>query len=321
MRKTTKIWLIIASSLILLGCIIFGGAMTMLRWDFTKLSTNKFETSNYEISENYSNISITAGTADIVFMPSENQKTSVVCYEQENMKHSVTVKDDVLAIEVVDTRKWHAYIGINFEAPKITVYLPQGEYGALSIKSSTGRIETPKDFTFESIDISASTGNIRNYASALMNIKIKTTTGNISTENITAGLVDLSVTTGKVAASGVTCKGDIAVRVSTGKSYLTNITCKNLISSGNTGDISLENVIAAEKFSIERSTGDIEFACSDAAEIFVKTDTGDVRGRLLTDKVFITQTDTGSIDVPKTATGGKCEISTDTGDIKIGIAE
>ena len=53
--------------------------------------------------------------------------------------------------------------------------------------------------------------------------------------------------------------------------------------------------------------------------MFVETDTGDVTGSLLSDKVFITKSDTGSIDVPKTVTGGKCEITTDTGDIKIEI--
>ena len=70
---------------------------------------------------------------------------------------------------------------------------------------------------------------------------------------------------------------------------------------------------------IKRSTGDVKFDGSDAAEIFIKTDTGDVTGSLLTDKVFITQTDTGNIDVPKTVNGGRCEISTDTGDIKISV--
>ena len=55
------------------------------------------------------------------------------------------------------------------------------------------------------------------------------------------------------------------------------------------------------------------------AELFVETDTGDVRGSLLTEKTFIVQTDTGSVDVPETTTGGKCEITTDTGDIEIEI--
>ena len=95
--------------------------------------------------------------------------------------------------------------------------------------------------------------------------------------------------------------------------------CKNLITRGNTGDVSLENVIATEMFSIERSTGDVRFTDCDAAEICVKTDTGDVTGSFLSDKIFITNTDTGSVNVPKTVIGGKCEITTDTGDIKITI--
>ena len=57
----------------------------------------------------------------------------------------------------------------------------------------------------------------------------------------------------------------------------------------------------------------------EARTISIKTDTGDVTGTLLSEKEFITDSDTGNIDVPKTTTGGKCEITTDTGDIKIDI--
>lgn len=319
MSKITKIWLIIAASLVLIGCIVFGGAMTMLKWDFTKLSTVKYETNNYEITEKFKNISIVTDTADILFMPFENQKASVVCHEQKNMKHSVTVKDGTLVIEVVDTRKWYEHIGINFGTPKITVYIPQVEYGALFVKSSTGNVEIPKEFKFENIDISESTGNVTNYASASENIIIKTSTGNIRVENVSANTLDLSVSTGGVTVSNVTCEGDVKIKVSTGKTNLTNIECKNIVSNGNTGAISLKNVIAAENFLIERSTGDVKFDGCDAAEIFVETDTGDVRGSLLADKTFIVQTDTGNVDVPKTATGGKCEITTSTGDINIRI--
>ena len=317
MSKTTKIWLIIAASLMLIGCIIFVGVMSILKWDFTKLSTVKYETNNYEITENFNNISIITETADVVFVPSENQKASVVCHEQKNMKHSVTVQNGKIVIEVVDTRKWYEYIGINIGAPKITVYIPQGEYGALLVKSSTGNVEIPKEFKFENIDISESTGSVTNYASASENIIIKTSTGNIRVENVSANTLDLSVSTGGVTVSNVTTEGDVKIKVSTGKTNLTNIECKNVVSNGNTGAISLKNVIAAEKFSIERSTGDVRFEGSDATEISVKTDTSDVTGTLLSEKVFITETSTGSINVPKTTSGGKCEITTATGDINI----
>ena len=319
MRKKTKIWLVIATALVVVGCVIFGGVMTMLQWDFTKLSTVKYETNDYEIDENYKNISIVTDTADIVFMPSQNSKSSIVCREQKNVKHSVTVKDDTLVIAVVDTRKWYEYIGINIGTPKITVYLPNAEYEKLFIKESTGNVEIPNNFRFESMDISTSTGDVKNDASASESIKIKTGTGNIRVENISAEALDLSVSTGEITVCDVTCQGDVKIHVSTGKTKLTDVACKNLTSSGNTGDISLKNVIATETFSLERSTGDVKFDGCDAAEISVKTDTGDVTGTLLSEKVFLAETDTGRVEVPKTATGGRCEITTDTGDIRIKI--
>ena len=307
MRKAMKIGLIIGASLVFLGLIVFGGVMTMLKWDFTRLSTTKYETNTYEIGEAYKNISVNTNTADVILVPSEHAERRVICHEQKNIKHSVAVKEDTLVIEVVDTRKWYEHIGISFGSPKITVYLPQGEYAALSVTSSTGDVEIPKDFNFESIDISEDTGNVTCYASASEFIKIKTTTGDIRAENLSTGLL------------GVTSAGDVKISVSTGKTSATDVKCKSLISSGNTGDMSLKNVIAAEAFSIERSTGDVKLDGCDAAELRITTDTGDVTGSLLSDKVFITQTDTGTVDVPQTTSGGRCKITTDTGDIKISI--
>ena len=98
-----------------------------------------------------------------------------------------------------------------------------------------------------------------------------------------------------------------------------NVTAKHLTSSGSTGEVNFNNVKIDEKLSVNRSTGDILFTDSDAGEIFIKTDTGDVRGSLISNKIFITSTDTGSVSVPKTTSGGKCEIITDTGDIKLSV--
>lgn len=321
MSNRTKIWLIIGTSLVLIGGAIFVGVMTAFKWDFTKLSTAEYETNEYEINENYKNISIITDTADIVFVAAENGEGSVVCHEQKNMKHLVTVNDGTLVVKVVDTGKWYDHIGINFGTPKITVCIPQGEYGAISVKSSTGDVEIPKEFKFKGIDISGSTGDVKSYASVSDAVKIKTSTGDIRVENISAGTLDLSVSTGKVTVSDVICEGDVTIAVSTGKAYLNHIACRSFISKGSTGDISLENVIAAEKFSIERSTGDVKFDGSDATEIFVKTDTGDVTGTLLSEKVFIIETDTGKVDVPQTVAGGRCEITTDTGDVRIKIQQ
>ena len=115
----------------------------------------------------------------------------------------------------------------------------------------------------------------------------------------------------------MTCRGDAKIGVSTGEASVTDVSCNQFASQGNTGDICLKNVRAAGKCSVERSTGDVRFDGCDANSLFVKTDTGDVSGTLLSEKVFVTQTDTGRVQVPKTTAGGLCEITTDTGDIKI----
>lgn len=104
---------------------------------------------------------------------------------------------------------------IHFDLPKITVYLPKGEYAVLSINGSTGNIEIAEDFSFESVDISISTGDVKLLA-----------------------------------------------------------------------DVS-----------------------------------GDVKGSLRSEKIFLVETDTGKTDVPKTVNGGKCEIKTNTGNVQITIGD
>jgi len=293
--------------------------MTMLQWDFRKLSTTRYETNRYEIGEAFQNISVTSDTAFIEFLPSDTDGTSVVCYEQEKLRHSAAVQDGTLVISVHDTRKWYDHIGISWSTPKITVYLPESRYGHLRVEGTTGDVSVPDSFSFDTVNISVTTGDVTHAANTAGKLQISTNTGFIRVRNITADSVNLSVSTGSVFLTTVTCPGDMNLRTGTGKTVLNGVTAKNLTSVGSTGDLILQRVTAAEKFSLKRNTGDIQLDGCDAAEIFAETSTGDVTGTLLSEKVFITHTDTGRVDVPKTVSGGRCEITTDTGDIRIQI--
>ena len=301
----------------LLLLIVFSMGLLTL----TACSLSDYETNIHKIDEEFNSISIKTDTAHIEFVPSDDGMCKVVCYEEAKKSHSVEVQNSTLTVNVVNYKKWYDYIGVNIDSPKITVYLPEAEYSSLVVEGSTGDLEISKDFGFKSIDISLSTGDVMCYASAKEAIKIVASTGDIYAESISASSLDLTVSTGRVTVSDITCEGDITIGVSTGKAYLSDIACKNLTSTGNTGDISLKNVISKEKISIERSTGDVTLEGSDATELFITTDTGDVKGSLLTDKVFIIKTDTGRINVPNSNTGGRCEITTDTGDIIISISD
>ena len=112
---------------------------------------------------------------------------------------------------------------------------------------------------------------------------------------------------------------EITIIVTTGDVKIKDVACKTFTSNGNTGDITLINVIVRDNLTIFRSTGDVELDRCDAETIYIKTSTGDVEGLILSSKIFIVKTSTGDVDVPRTTTGGICEIITSTGDIEIAI--
>lgn len=318
MKRGTKVWLWIAGGLVLLGVILLLAALALNQWDFSALGGVKLETRTVDIVEAFENISIVTDTEDLVFLPSDDGTSRAVLYEEKDTTHLVSVENGTLRIETVDNRGWR--FSLFSPTPKVTLYLSQNDYAALAIEETTGEISIPRDFTFGSVDIQASTGNIECAASSAGEVQLRASTGNIRVENCSVGALKLSVSTGRVDVSAVACAGDADVRVSTGDTNLTDVTCRCFTSDGSTGDMTLKNVIASDKLSVERSTGDLRLEQCDAAELEIRTDTGDVTGSLRSAKVFVVRSDTGRIEVPETTTGGKCKITTDTGDIRIVIS-
>ncbi len=277
-----RFWPLLATAMLLVGTVLFGGVMMRLEWDFTKLSTTEYETTDYQIREEYKNIDIQTDTADIKFVTAQDGTTAVRCFAEKLSPYEVFVQDDTLTIRVINHKKWYHYIGIHFGTPRLTVTLPAKAYGRLSATLSTGDVSLPEGYSFESVAIC-------------------TDTGDVTLRGLSADTMSLTT--------------------STGETKLSDVICRNLISSGNTGDLDMKNVRIGEMLTASRSTGDIQLKLCDAEQMQLKTDTGSVTGTLLTPKSFRATTDTGSIKLPDTQSGGLCEITTDTGDIKITIAE
>lgn len=282
MNRITKLSFIIATSLIVAGFVLFAVVMTALGWDFSKLNTVKYESNSHLSFEVINDISITTSTADISFVPTRDSYITVECYEMVNSNHSVSFDGGKLTIEEQDNRPWYEHIGINFGSPKITVYLPQRNLNVICAETDTG---------------------------------------DICIENIKAISIDFEVHTGDISINNANCSDNLKIEVTTGDIELSNINCKNLLTSGSTGDVEIENLLASQMLSITRSTGDVEFSRCDAPEIIIQTDTGDVTGSLLSGKTFFTSTDTGRVRVPDNNGNGKCQINTNTGDIKISIRD
>ena len=82
----------------------------------------------------------------------------------------------------------------------------------------------------------------------------------------------------------------------------------------------MNKLTATQNISIKRGTGKVSLNDCFAREIFVKTNTGSVSGRLPSNTVFTVRTNIGKIEVPTPpigeVIGGKCEIKTNTGSVR-----
>ena len=173
-------------------------------------------------------------------------------------------------------------------------------------------------FDFEEGRITLSTGDVRwNTASVDGVLQIESSTGNIEVKNAPVGKLKLSATTGNIHAESVRCEGDVEIRTSTGNQRLIDVTCGELFSKANTGNGYFEHMIAERHVTIERSTGDTVLDRCDGAEFHIESGTGNVKGILLSEKLVFAESDTGSVNVPRSTQGGICEIETDTGNIRI----
>ena len=279
MSKTAKIWLIIATISLFLGTAICLGAILYSGGSFDKISTTKYQTNTFDISESFNSISVDVSTADIEFIVSETGECKVECFEQKNLTHNVEVLNGVLNISNTDNRTWRDFFGLNFKSSKVKVYLPSSEYQNVIINASTSDVNICQGFTFNSVQI--------------------------------------AVTTGDVNVKNVNALEDFIISVTTGDVNVRNVTAKKFTSKGDTGDVYLYNVVAVEHITIERSTGDVEFESIDAPNIFIKTSTGDVEGSVKTGKTFNAKSSTGRVRVPSSTEGGTFVIETDTGDIRV----
>ncbi len=317
-----KAIIIVAAVLVTLGIAVLVAAFALNGFKFMKFDNSELITETFSVDDAFTNIEVASNVADVVFERSEDGKCRVVCVEREQRKFEVKVENGTLKVRQEESKNWFAnFTFFSFKSTSVTVYLPAGSYDSLKVETDTGDITVPKDFSFGSAGIQSDTGDVTLECPVSGLLKVKTSTGDIKISGITAGELDLKASTGRITVDSVACAGRFAVSVSTGKTSLTSVTCKDLVSNGSTGTLTLTDVIASGRFDIERDTGDVKFDRCDAAEIKVETDTGDVTGTLLTEKVFITKTDTGKVSVPSAASGGRCEIETDTGDIKISIAQ
>lgn len=313
MKKGTVIALIVAACLIVTGGMLTFAGLLGADFNFSQETVNKV----YTAEGSFQNIQIDTGVCDVRFFKTDGDLT-VHCPKTERLEYIVLAEDGVLRISAMDMRKWYDFIGINLTETKITVYLPEDQYDSLYIKTNTGDIDIPQDFSFDSASLQSDTGDVNFAATVAEQLTVSVSTGDVDIRHTTVGQLEVHSSTGDIELENVQVNGSVSLRSTTGKITAENMGCTNLHTQSNTGNTEMENVLVEGSMQITTTTGRVNMQNCDAETVTIETDTGDVTGNFLSPKWFITETDTGNIKVPLGREGGECRITTDTGNIIFG---
>ena len=319
MNRAKRNWLIAGIVLIVVGVLLFGAAMAIQHFDFRKLNTWEGETRTVPIGEDFADIRIQLDTQALELLPSEDGACRVVFTVDRKASPIAAVSGGALEIRVKDERQWYEWIGISFGEEKVTLYLPRERYETFTLETDTGSVRVPGSFSFREGQITGDTGSVLWEAPCADRLEIALHTGAVRVEASETGDLRLRTTTGSILARGMEAKA-VHVEADTGDVVLEDLRCASLEGKTDTGELTLRRTVADAAFDLHTDTGDVRLDDCDAAELTIRTNTGDVTGTLRTAKVFFTKTNTGDVDVPRSAAGGPCDITTDTGDIRIDLA-
>ncbi len=333
--------MIIAGGLILAGlaCIAVGHGLG--GHEALIVGDRSFVATTLTPEGDFTSISVDTITADVEFLYAEDGVCRVEANDRKGIVYTAEVKDGILTVRAEDTREWHEHIGImEIGHAYLRVYLPAKAYESLTVDVTTGDVTVGRDFSFSGdVTLSVTTGDVSLSASVQGDTRLDATTGDIRIEGthhavtVTSGTGDvrirrseidaLSVTTGSgdVVLEELTAAGKVCVKTTTGDQRISGVICGELDLDVNTGDVTLTDTVASGHLRAETTTGDVTLTRSDAATLYLKTTSGSVTGSLLSPKVFYADATSGSVDVPRSAEGGICEIKTTSGDIRIIVEE
>lgn len=319
MRKGKKIALITAGILIVLGAVLGVGATLLGDLSLETLDDQELVTETVTITEEFRNISINDSFSNIYFLPSEDGTCKVVWQRLKQVTYTAEVEGETLAILGEDGRKWYEVIRFGSGSPwgelEMAVYLPETQYRDLLITSGAGDLNIPGNFVFESAFLVTASGNVTFCSGVEKVATLQTASGDILAENLRADGLTANSASGTITLNTVTVEEVLVLDTSSGDLDLTGVECGELNANSASGEVECRDVLAGSTLQVGTASGEIEVIACDASHVMLTSSSGDISGTLRTPKIFQAESDSGEVEVPRTTTGGLCEIHTSSGDI------
>ncbi|MBE6634635.1 MAG: DUF4097 domain-containing protein [Ruminococcaceae bacterium] len=293
MKKIIMISLIVAASLLLVGGLIF----LVLSLNADSIFSVTLTERTQDIPEGITSIEVDTEVYDIEVVRASDKPFLKV---NENSRRPVMIytSGTSLVIEEMEDESIAGFFARAFSRIKdcrITLYIPDTEFDLFDISTETGNIAIEDSFKAKKTELESETGNITLTGASTGALDISTETGNILIDSVTALAAEIETDTGNIS--------------------LIDSSAESLNAESDTGNLSISNSSVQKSTDISTATGNVTLNVFSSAGITVETDTGDVSGRLSCEMIFYARSTTGKVSVPKSTSGGLCDIRSATGDI------
>lgn len=312
---------VVGTVLLVLGLLVILSALIVSKFDLHRLSPIHYETKIYDITEDFQTVKINTKNAGISVLSSPDGSCRLECDEAKSIFYNVFVENGTLNVAFEDTREWYEKIAsFSFLPPKVTLYLPSQSYDALFLESNTGSIHAELPHTFSHIELSGTSGDVTCHASAQNKIVATTTSGDVKIFDSTATACNASSASGKVSLWDIEAES-ITVSAQSGDVRLSEINANEIAANARTGKITVIDTEADATLRVETTSGKIILRRADAPAIDIKTVSGKVTGTLLSDKLFDVRSDKGQLTYPSSRGSETCTVRTNSGSVKLEIAD
>ena len=312
--------LITGTVLAILGLLVVLAALIVAKFDLQRFYTIHYESHGYEIAEEFQSLSISTEGASLTVLASDDGVCRVICNEANSVFYSIAVQDGTLHISLDDTREWYERrLSFTLASPDITVYLPVGSYLDLSLSNTSGSIRVEPAYTFASILLSSTSGDITCTASAQGGITARTESGDVKLSAARAATLNATTSTGKISLWELEAHA-ISAASRTGDIRLADIASTEISATTEPGKITVIDTTAVGSLYIRSTSGKVSLRRADAAAITVETSSGDISGSLLSPKLFDVSSEHGRVSHPDSAGSAPCTVRTKRGSVRLDVA-
>ncbi len=319
MKKSTKVILIVALCMFLSGIFVCMSALSMKGMDFDNMFKDNSTVRVATYDEVFLSVDAQVKSGSLEIFPTSDDELKIECTEPENTYYDIKFEGDTLVIRRIDNRQWHQYF-MNFSREGIKIYLPERAYEDIKLDASSGKIIVNDGLSCRNLTAESTSGSVRAYGiNAQELVSLKGTSGQVVSDTVKAENMKVSCTSGKVTLGNIELTGDLNVENSSGNVEASSVNCTSFSAENTSGGITCSGVIAQDNINAKNTSGSINILQSDAQTLNLKSTSGSIRGTLLSDKIFIAESTSGSVKVPQTTQGGICKVKTTSGSVDITV--